>query len=347
MAEEFGHDWHAWPSAYRRPDSAAVGDFFAKRFTEALYHAWLQWLVARQLAEASQSLAIVQDLPIGIDPGGFDAWEWQDLLAQDMTIGAPPDAFNADGQNWALPPFIPARLRAVAYQPFIETIRAALHHAGGLRIDHVMGLFRLWWIPTGEHSRHGWYVRYPADDLLGIVALESHRAGAYIVGEDLGTVEPGVRERLALRRILSCRLLWFEPEPPRSYPEMAMASVTTHDLPTIAGLWSGADIAAQHGIGLTVSQDAENLRGHFRDLLGLADDASAHDAIERAYCRLAEAPSRIVTATLEDAQAMPERPNMPGTVDQWPNWSQVLPQDIETMTTAELPRRIALALGGK
>ena len=226
------------------------------------YHAWLQWLLDRQLAEASRAIPILQDLPIGMDPGGADAWEWQDLLAKEMVIGAPPDAFNADGQDWQLPPFVPAKLRAAAYEPFIQTIRAALRHAGGLRIDHVMGLFRLWWIPNGQHPRKGWYVRYPADDLLGIVALESHRAGAFIVGEDLGTVEPGVRQRLALRRMLSCRLLWFEDRPPAEYPELSMASVTTHDLPTIAGLWSGADEAAQRSIGLTVGDEMRQLRDH-------------------------------------------------------------------------------------
>jgi 4-alpha-glucanotransferase len=345
LAEKFGPDWHDWPMEYRRPDHAAVSRFATEHRAAVDYHAWLQWLVDRQLAAAAESIGILQDLPIGIDPGGADAWEWQDLLAGEMSVGAPPDPFNADGQNWCLPPFHPARLRAAAYEPFIQTIRAALRHAGGLRIDHVMGLFRLWWLPQGQHPRHGWYVRYPADDLLGIVALESQRAGAFIVGEDLGTVEPGVRERLAARRVLSCRLLWFEPSPPRDYPELSMASVTTHDLPTIAGLWSGADEAAQRDIGLTVGDEMINLRGHLRKLLDMDDNAAVNDVIERAYRRLAESPSRIVAATLEDAQAVRERPNMPGTIAQWPNWSLALPQDIETMITTELPRRISRALG--
>jgi 4-alpha-glucanotransferase len=345
LAEKCGPDWRKWPEEYRRPDNAAVTRLMDEHARELGYHAWLQWLLDRQLSEASRAIPVLQDLPIGMDPGGADAWEWQDLLAQNMVVGAPPDAFNADGQDWQLPPFVPAKLRAAAYEPFIQTIRATLRHAGGLRIDHVMGLFRLWWIPRGEHPQKGWYVRYPADDLLGIVALESHRAGAFIVGEDLGTVEPGVRERLAARRVLSCRLLWFEPRPPAEYPELSMASVTTHDLPTIAGLWSGADEAAQRAIGLKVGDERQRLQEHLRQMLGVAGDAPVPEVIERAYRRLAEAPSRIVTATLEDAQAMCERPNMPGTIDQWPNWSLVLPQDIETMMEAELPRRIAEALG--
>ncbi len=344
LSSQFGPDWRKWPDEYRRPASAAVARFAAEKSNEVSYHAWLQWLIDRQLIEASRAIPMFQDLPIGMDPGGADAWEWQDLLAQGMVVGAPPDAFNADGQDWQLPPFAPARLRAAAYEPFIQTIRAALRHAGGLRIDHVMGLFRLWWIQSGQHPRHGWYVRYPADDLLGIVALESHRAGAVIVGEDLGTVEPGVRQRLALRRMLSCRLLWFEPSAPAEYPDLAMASVTTHDLPTIAGLWSGADEAAQRSIGLTVGNEMRELRDHLRRMLGVETDAPVAEVIEAAYRRLAQAPSRIITATLEDAQAVEKRPNMPGTIDQWPNWSLALPQDIEAMVEAELPRRIAKAL---
>jgi len=345
LAEKFGPDWHKWPDEYRRSKSAAVARFAAEYSHEVGYHAWLQWLLDRQLSAASREIPILQDLPIGMDPGGADAWEWQDLLAQGMVIGAPPDAFNADGQDWQLPPFVPAKLRAAAYEPFIETIRATLRHAGGLRIDHVMGLFRLWWIPNGQHPRQGWYVRYPADDLLGIVALESHRAGAFIVGEDLGNVEPGVRERLALRGVLSCRLLWFETLPPAEYPEFSLATVTTHDLPTIAGLWSGSDEAAQRSIGLTVGNEMRQLRDRLREMLGVESDVSAAEVVEAAYRHLAQSPSRIITATLEDAQAMVERPNMPGTIEQWPNWSLVLPQDIETMMDAVLPRRIAAALG--
>lgn len=344
LAEKFGSDWRKWPEEYRRADNAAVARFAAEHSREVGYHAWLQWLLDRQLVTAARAIPLLQDLPIGMDPGGADAWEWQDLLAKDIVIGAPPDAFNAEGQDWELPPFAPARLRAAAYGPFIQTIRATLRHAGGLRIDHVMGLFRLWWIPHGQDPRKGWYVRYPADDLLGIVALESHRAGAFIVGEDLGNVEPGVRQRLALRRMLSYRLLWFEPRPPAEFPELSLASVTTHDLPTIAGLWSGADEAAQRAIGLAVGSEMHQLRDHLREILGVKDETPVAEVIETAYRRLAQAPSRILTATLEDAQAMVDRPNMPGTVQQRPNWSLALPQDIETMVEAELPRRIAQAL---
>jgi len=346
LVERLGENWQVWPAEYRRPDTPEVRRLAETNRADVLYHQWLQWLLDVQLAEASPAVPLLQDLPIGMDPGGADAWEWQDLLARDISVGAPPDAFNGDGQDWQLPPFVPAKLRAAGYEPLVQTIRAALRHGGGLRIDHVMGLFRLWWIPRGQHPRHGWYVRYPADDLLGIVALESHRAGAFIVGEDLGTVEPGVRERLAAWRVMSCRLLWFEPRPTVEYPPLSLAAVTTHDLPTIAGLWSGADLAAQEAIGMPTSDEMVTLRHRLAEKLGVDENATADDVIERAYRHLAEAPSVLTTATLEDALAVEERPNMPGTIDQWPNWSQALPADIETMETAELPRRIARALGG-
>jgi 4-alpha-glucanotransferase len=344
LAERFGGDWRQWPPEYRRPGGAAVARLAQEHAAELGYHEWLQWLLDRQLARAAQAVPIIQDLPIGIDPGGADAWAWQELLAEGISVGAPPDAFNPAGQNWALPPLVPARLRAGGYEPFIQTIRAALRHAGGLRVDHVMGLFRLWWIPDGCPPAQGVYVRYPADDLLSILALESQRAGAMVIGEDLGTVEPGVRERLADRRVLSVRLMWFEPRPPAEYPPLSLAAVTTHDLPTIAGLWSGADEAAQRQIGLPHNEEMPRLRARLGEILGLPPDTPAEEAIEKAYEILGRARSRLVTATLEDAQAARERPNMPGTIHEWPNWSLALPQDLETMQAAELPRRIAQRL---
>ena len=244
IAEVHGNGWAAWPSELRRPDSEAVSRLATERSDRVRYHAWLQWLVDGQLAAAA-TLPLMADLAVGFDPGGADAWTWQDVLALDMRIGAPADEFNTAGQDWGLPPFVPWKLRAAAYQPVIETVRAALRSAGGLRIDHVMGLFRLFWIPSGSGPTTGTYVRYPAAELLDIVALESHRARAFVVGEDLGTVEDAVRAELAERRVLSYRLLWFEREPPEAWPAQALAAVTTHDLPTVAGLWTGADVTAQ------------------------------------------------------------------------------------------------------
>ena len=182
------------------------------------FHSWIQWLLDEQLAHAGRELALLGDLAVGVDPDGADAWVWRDVLAPGVRVGAPPDEFNLAGQDWGLPPFVPWRLRAVGYEPFAQTVRAALRHAGALRIDHVMGLFRLFWIPEGCTAAEGAYVRYPGTDLLDIVALESARAGAEIVGEDLGTVEDEVRARLAERAVLSYRVVWFEDASARVVP---------------------------------------------------------------------------------------------------------------------------------
>jgi len=296
------------------------------------------------LAAASRDVALVHDLPIGFNPAGADAWVWQSLLADRCTVGAPPDIFNTAGQDWGLPPFIPHRYRAAGYEPFIQTIRASLRHAGGLRIDHVMGLFRLYWIPNGFGPAHGTYIRYNAQELMAIVALESHRAGAFVVGEDLGTVEMGVREQLHARNLLCFRLLWFEEQAPRSYPRPAMAAATTHDLPTVAGLWSGRDREAQIALGFKDTQPLVELRQRFGRLAGITDQMPMEEVIERAYRLLGEAPSLLLTATLDDALAVTERPNMPGTVTEWPNWRQALPGGLESLEQSDLPRRIAQAM---
>jgi 4-alpha-glucanotransferase len=347
LAERHGKDWRRWPAEHRRHDGPAVHAFRAANAPRVRFHAWLQWLLDVQLAAAAREIAIVNDLPIGIDIAGADAWCWQELMAADVSVGAPPDEFSVNGQDWGLAPFIPHKLRAAGYRPFVETIRAMLAHAGGLRIDHVMGLFRLFWIPrsSGQGAKGGAYVRARADELLAIVALESVRAGAFIVGEDLGTVEEGVRETLAERRLLSYRLLYFEPTAARHFPELALTSVTTHDLATIAGLWSGSDVADQKRIGLAPNEGGMRaLRDKIARLDGIPADAPAEVAIERTYAALAEAPSRVLLATLDDALAVPERPNMPGTVTEWPNWSLALPQTLEEIEEAALPKKVAAAL---
>jgi 4-alpha-glucanotransferase len=345
LAERHGGDWRDWPVELRDPASSAVRQFVETDRDRIQFHAWLQWQLDQQLADAARDLPLVQDLPIGVDPGGADAWQWQDVLAQGATVGAPPDLFNADGQNWCLLPFIPHRLRETGFRPFIQTIRSALRYAGGLRIDHVMGLFRLFWIPDRFAPDAGTYVRYPADELLAVVAVESHRAGAWIAGEDLGTVEPLVRERLHENRMLSYRLMWFEDGPPPSYPPLSMAAITTHDLPTVAGLWTGADFAAQQQIGLRPSREGfEQLRNRLQQATGLDGADPPQHAIQRAYEAMAAAPSAVLVANLEDLAAVEERPNMPGTIDQWPNWSIALPEPLEQLETSELPPTIAQAL---
>ncbi|HEX2063700.1 MAG TPA: 4-alpha-glucanotransferase, partial [Acidimicrobiales bacterium] len=237
LSEHHGIPWPEWPAHLRHPESDHVKGFADANRDRVRFHQWLQWLTDSQLAAAGSELDVVQDLAVGVDAGGADAWLWQECFAHGASIGAPPDEFNTFGQDWGLAPFDPWCLRAARYEPFVRMLRAAFRHAGGVRIDHVMGLFRLFWVPTGARPPEGAYVRYPWKDLVAILALESHRAGAYVVGEDLGTVEDMVREELGARSVMSYRLMWFEPRPPRDYPGRSLAAVTTHDLPTIPGLW--------------------------------------------------------------------------------------------------------------
>ena len=333
IADEHGNGWQAWPAELRDPSSPAVAAYAEEHAGRVGFHAWLQWLIDEQLRVASEACpALIQDLAVGFDPGGADAWAWQDVLALDMRVGAPPDEFNTQGQDWGLPPFVPWKLREAGFEPFIQTLRSGLRHAGGLRVDHVMGLFRLFWIPVDGGPSSGTYVRYPAPELLDILALESWRAGAFVVGEDLGTVEDEVRRELHERSVLSYRLLWFEPTDTGDYPEQALAAVTTHDLPTVAGTWSGADLEAQRSIGLSPNEDgAREVRERLKRTAHIDEGASVEDAVVAAHRALGRAPSRVLVATLEDAMGVEERPNMPGTVDEWPNWSVALPRPIESL----------------
>lgn len=343
ISEQQRSGWHGWPSELRHPASAEVARFAREHAGRVRFFKWIQWLLDRQLAQAASHLALMQDLPVGVDPDGADAWGWQDYFATGVAVGAPPDEFNTRGQNWGLPPFLPHKLRAAGYEPFVQTVRAAFRHGGGLRIDHVMGLFRLFWIPYGQSALNGAYVRYNADELLAIVALESERARAYVVGEDLGTVEDGVRERLADHRILSYRLLWFENEAPATYPKEALVAVTTHDLPTVAGLWTGADLKKQEQLNLNPNEHSTaEIHRRLKRMAHLNENDQIEDVVAGAFRLLAEAPSRILTASLDDAAAVLERPNMPATLNSVnPNWSLALPMPIEELMEAKLPNAIA------
>lgn len=338
LTERFGPGWRGWPRPFRSPDEPAVAEVTRADEHRVAFHAWIQWCFDRQLAAASEPLPRIADMPVGSDPGGFDAWDWQEQLAIDATVGAPPDRFNQAGQDWGLPPFIPHRLREAHYRPFIDMIQAQLRHAGGLRIDHVLGLFRLWWIPAAGGPERGAYVRYPTDELLEIVALESERAGAIVIGEDLGTVPPGVRRELHRRRMLSTRLALFERQPPHRYPRQAVAGATTHDLPTIAGVWSGVDLDDQAAAGIRPDTDGLALL-RARLLAAAGTDASLEQVVLGLHRALADSPSALVAATLEDALRVERRPNMPGTVAaQRPNWSMALPLPIEELGS---DRRVA------
>jgi len=284
------------------------------------------------------------DVAVGFDPCGADGWIFQDLLAEGCRVGAPPDIFSPDGQDWGLPPFVPWRLQMARYEPYIATIRSAFTACGAIRLDHVMGLFRLYWIPPDHTPHDGAYVRYRAADLLDLLALEAHRAGAFVVGEDLGTVEDEVRDELAARHVLSYKLLWFEEGPTSELPEQALAAVTTHDLSTVAGVWTGHDQAARVQLGFAEQGQPDPFAERLGELTGLQGDATLDDVVLQAHDALVAAPSLVVLATLEDAVASPDRPNFPGTIDEWPNWRIPLPVGLEELTTHPLALAVASVL---
>ncbi|MDZ5663514.1 4-alpha-glucanotransferase [Nocardioides sp. S-58] len=352
LAEEHGPDWHTWPVGLRRPDGEDVADFRRTHEEQVGFHAWLQWQLDVQLRAATGDLTVIQDLPIGVSGGGADAWAWQEGLAQGITVGAPPDALNTLGQDWGSPPMLPWRLRLADYAPFIQSVRSTISGAGGLRIDHVMGLFRLWWIPEGAGATEGAYVRYPSDDLLDIVALESHRARAVVVGEDLGTVEPHVPEALSSRGVLSYKVLWFEEDDPEKWPVEALATVTTHDLPTVAGLWTGTDAEDQMA---ATGMPEEDVRSGREDLLerlsrsGLSSQATPAEAVDAAYRELSRAPSLLLSLSLEDAVLEERRPNVPGTVER-ANWRLRLPVAVDELgdvpSVQRLVRVVTEAMSG-
>ena len=281
LAEALGRgDWHAWPREYQHPENPAVAAFAQENREEIQLHQYLQWLVAGQLAEVQtrarqQGLpfTLYQDLALGAHPGGAETWAHPQIFARGASLGAPPDAFNPRGQNWGLPPLLPQRLRREGYRLFIDTLRANLPLDGLLRLDHVMGLFRLFWIPQGRGAAEGAYVHYPSRELLAVLALESQRRRTLIIGEDLGTVAPRIRRELARRGILSYRVFYFERtgdqdfRAPADYPPQAMAAVTTHDLPTLAGFWQGEDIKLKQTLGLypQASQADQDAAARARD----------------------------------------------------------------------------------
>ena len=348
LAEMHGNDWRQWPTSLRRPDSPDVDAARAEQPERIRFHAWLQMLCDEQLAagqqaarDAGMGVGVVHDLAVGTDPGGADAWAFQDVLALGARIGAPPDTFNQQGQDWGLPPWHPRRLAELGYAPLRDMVRSLVRHAGGVRIDHILGMFRLWWIPEGSSARDGSYVSYDAEALLGVIALEAERAGAIVVGEDLGTVPPQVRTVLADRGVLGSSVLWFERDEaeagdtgalsrPDQWRETAMASVTTHDLPTALGWLRGEHVRVRAELGLLNDPAAEekSFAAERRELLGhlvaagvLADaDAPEEEQVRALHAFLAATPSRYVLAAPGDAVGDLNQPNMPGTVDEYPNW---------------------------
>ena len=359
-------DWRTWPETYRDPASVAIETFASERASDVRFQSYLQWQADEQLARVAQacdgmSVGLYRDLAVGTQLGGLDTWLGNGALSYAAAVGAPPDLLNRSGQDWGVAPFDPLALRAAAYVPFVELVRANVRHAGALRIDHVMGLLRLWWVPSGFAASEGAYVTYRLDELLGVLALESTRARCLVVGEDLGTVPPGFRERLEAARVLSYRVLQFEGDDerffaPDEYPELALVATGTHDLPTMAAYWNGDDIALRERVGALASGEAVRRertdRERKRELLreafaqaGVAFEDGDRVAIAHAANRfLARTPGRLLMVQLEDVLGETEQINMPATTDEHPNWRRRNGIALEALANDERFVRLAAAL---
>lgn len=341
LAEQYGAAWDRWPSDLQRPGAAALA---AADPELVRLHRWIQQRAVEQLDAAQReardgrmAVGIVHDLAVGVDPVGADAWLLPGILASGATVGAPPDSFNQRGQDWGFPPFRPGRLAETSYEPFRQVVRAALTHGGGLRVDHVMGLFRLWWVPAGRGAAGGTYVTYDADAMLAVVVLEASRAGALVVGEDLGTVDPAIRVALDSAGVLGSAVLWFSreedeitPLPPERYRERAVASVSTHDLPTAYGLLADEQVRVRASLGQLdrpeaeersrVTEEKERLFAMMRTAGLAAPGASDQELVLDMYRLLLRTPCRVVLAMPADAVGDLRQPNLPGTQNEYPNW---------------------------
>jgi 4-alpha-glucanotransferase len=344
LAERYGLPTSRWPDLARDPRSEAVRQIREEMSTRVEFYMWLQWCLDGQLEAAQRtalaagmSIGIVHDLAVGVHPEGAETWTLADVLARNMTVGAPPDAFNQQGQDWSQPPWRPDRLAELGYGPFRDMIRAVLRHAGGLRIDHVIGLFRLWWVPNGLSPSEGTYVTYDHEAMIGILALEAHRCRAFVVGEDLGTVEPWMRSYLRDRGILGTSILWWErdwdndrPLPPERWRELCLATVTTHDLPPTAGYLAHEHIELRDRLGLltrsveeeTAAADSEleSTLAQLHDLGLLKPDPTEREKVEALHRFLLLTPAKLLGVALADAVGDRRAINQPGTYDEYPNW---------------------------
>ncbi len=370
--------WQTWPPEYRRPENAEVQSYAEANPDEIEYHEYLQWLADGQLGEVAEhahargmSLGLYGDLAVGVEPTGAEAWANQDVLVGSMRFGAPPDTFSPLGQNWGNPPSHPLTMREQAYAPLVAMLRANMRHLGALRIDHAMALMRLYWIPEGASPRDGAYVKYPMDELLGVLALESTLNSCLVIGEDLGTVPEGFRETMASEGVLSYRVFYFERYPnglfkrPDRYPEHALSIATTHDLPTVAGHWSGRDLALRRKLKLIDSSkgDDQAARDQERDYLVAAledqhllgkdfSDGGAPSgepdrlveltlAVERF---LARSPSRLMMVNLDDVFLESEQLNLPGTTHEYPNWRRKVSKPVEALSQDPFLREVCSAV---
>ena len=380
MLKEHGiWSWRDWPEGLRSPEGPEVGAFAAAHGERIVFFQWLQWVADDQLRAAQHRaraggarVGLYRDLAVGVHPDGAAAWSFPGVTVAGVSVGAPPDQFNPRGQSWGLAPFSPVGLRRSAYRPLTLDLRQNMRHAGAVRIDHVMGLSRLFWIPAGASPAEGAYIRYPLDDLTRLIALASRRERCLVVGEDLGTVAPGFRETMHKAGVLSYRVLWFERgatggvQPARRYPKRALITVSTHDLPTLAGFFVGRDLDWREQLDLYPERGAaEAARADRRQHSALLvqalrrakllpedldrdDPGFAEQLRVAAHAWLAATPSQLMMVQLEDLIGEVEQANLPGTTDEHPNWRRRLP--LELAEFAALPalerlRQVMVAAG--
>ncbi len=347
--------WQQWPAEYHDPASPTVRRFVAQHADDVTFYIFLQWLArhdldAAQMAAKDSGMAIglIADLAVGMDPGGSHGWSRRSDLLTGLSIGAPPDPLGPDGQTWGITGFDPQALRDTAFAPFIATIRASLAHAGGIRIDHAFGLRRLWVVPEGASAAEGAYLDMPFEDLMRIIAMESQRAKAIVIGEDLGTVPDGFREAMDARAMLGMRVLWFERDaggfvPPAKWSPDAVAMTGTHDLATVAGWWSGRDIDWTWDLGRK-SEAADKptdlaTRAEDRVALWAAFDTGTEQptpedtdpVVDAAVAHVASTPCALAIIPIEDLAGLVEQPNLPGTIDEHPNWRRRMPDTTEAL----------------
>ncbi|KGD71330.1 4-alpha-glucanotransferase [Pantoea vagans] len=369
VAQDSGRwGWPVWPEALQRPGSPAVQTFLNQHQDQVRFWLWLQWLAAQQFEscwnccqQQQMPIGLYRDLAVGVAQGGAETWSERDLYCMEASIGAPPDILGPRGQDWGLPPMDPQVMRQRAWEPWIALLRASMRHCGALRIDHVMALMRLWWIPAGESADHGAYVHYPIDDLLAILALESQRHRCMVIGEDLGTVPEAIVDKLRDGGVYSYKVLWFEQtsdagfRPPASWPRQAMAVATTHDLPTLRGWWQSDDLTTGAQLGLY--PDKVVLAGLYQDRLrakqallnslhrvGALPKRAGRDArrtgMSKALNRamqsyLADSHSALLGLQPEDWLDMAAPVNIPGTSDEYPNWRRKLSVTVEALFSDE------------
>lgn len=373
----YAFGWSKWPVEYQVPNSPEVIKFAKENASRINYFSYLQWLAHRQLTAVAKTasdshmpVGLYLDLAVGCDGSGVDVWSDKDVYVAGASVGAPPDLLNTLGQDWGLTPINPVALQKQGYQPLVQALRSNMQYAGALRIDHILGLMRQYWVAPGMKANEGIFITFPLEDILRIIALESRREQCVVIGEDLGTVPEGFGDIMHAAGLLSYKVLYFESwesglfKRPEMYPELSMVTVSTHDLPTLAGWWTGRDLEWRQNLNLYPNdemgpqdrqnriQDRANLIAALEDLQ-VIDSSNAPSQSPATMNReltlavqkfLANAPSRIQLIPLEDALEIREQVNIPGTIDEHPNWRQKLPVAIEELCSTESVVQIAEAM---